>query len=81
MKWTENNPPIEGISFYNHTISETPIGKIIIEWKAWKDNISYDVMIDGEWIGVEYDLTKAKDIALLYIKEKSENLLSFLNSD
>jgi hypothetical protein len=81
MKWTENKPPTKGISFYDHTISETPIGKIIIEWKSWKDRPSYDVMIDGEWIGVEYELTAAKDIALNFIKGKSEKLVTFLGTD
>ena len=81
MKWTENKPPTEGISFYNHTITETPIGKIIIEWKGWKDQPSYDIMIDGEWIGVEYELTDAKNIALNFIKEKSEKLVTFLSTD
>jgi hypothetical protein len=81
MKWTENKPPIEGISFYDHTISETPIGKMIIEWKSWKERPSYDIMLENEWIGVGDDVDEAKDIALNFIKEKSEKLVTFLSTD
>ena len=27
MKWTEPKKPTDGVSFYDHTIAETPIGR------------------------------------------------------
>ena len=79
MKWTENKPPTEGISFYHHTTCETPIGKMTIEWKGWKDQPSYDLMLEGEWIGVEYDLDLTKKLAENYLKELCQKLITFLN--
>ena len=42
LTWTtfecgENSIP------YNHSIAETPFGRFLITWKAWKDMPSYDL--------------------------------------
>ena len=79
MNWTEPKPPTEGISFYDHTICETPFGKLTIEWKSWKQSGSYDVMLnDGEWIGAEYDLESAKELARNYLVKKHKELSELL---
>ena len=79
MNWTEPKPPTERISFYDHTICETPFGKLTIEWKSWKQSGSYDVMLnDGEWIGAEYDLESAKELARNYLVKKHKELSELL---
>jgi len=78
MKWTENKSPTEGTSYYDHTISETPIGTIIIEWKSWKENTSYNIMLDGDWLGAEYNLSDAKTVGLKHVLDKSQELIAFL---
>lgn len=78
MIWTEPKPPTEGVSYYDHIICNTPLGDIIIDWKSWKDRPSYDVMLDAVWIGVEYDLEKAKEIAYNYLNKIYNELDEFL---
>ena len=78
MNWTEQKPPTEGVSFYDHVSLETPLGLIMIEWKSWKDSPSYDIMIDGNWLGVEYDLGTAKCKAIQFLKSKLDELNKFL---
>ena len=79
MKWTPNKPPTEGVSFYHHTICDTPIGKCIIEWKAWKERPDYSTTLNGVYIGTKYTLSEAKGGALLYLKGKLESLTEYLN--
>lgn len=78
MNWTEHRKPTEGVSFYDHVIAETPIGRMIIEWKSWKESPSYDVMLDNEWIGVDYDLEIAKQIGVNYLNEKLKKLTEYM---
>jgi hypothetical protein len=78
MNWTEPKPPTEGISHYNHTILTTPLGDFIIEWKGWKDNPSYDIMLVDDWIGCEYSLEEAKEKVISYIMSIADNLALFL---
>jgi len=68
MNWTEPKPPTIDVSFYDHVKSETPLGELMIEWKSWKDSPSYDIMLNGDWIGVEYSLEEAKTAAFEHIK-------------
>lgn len=76
--WTNNEPPQEGVSNYYHTSLTTPLGKFLIEWKSWKDSPSYDIMLDDLWLGVEYDLLKAKEFVNTYMLEKCNELIIFL---
>lgn len=78
MKWTEPRKPTEGVSFYDHVIAETPIGRMIIEWKSWKDNDDYCVMLNNEWVGIEYDLDKAKQLGVDYLKDKIKKLTEYI---
>ena len=79
MNWTEPKPPTEGVSREDHILCETPLGEIIIEWKGWKENPSYGVMLNHtEYLGVEYSLEEAKLVAYNYLKNKSKELLDFL---
>jgi hypothetical protein len=79
MNWTNPKPPTEGISHYDHTICETPFGKLKIEWKSWKESDSYDVMLnDSDWVGAEYDLESAKELARNYLVQKHKELSELL---
>lgn len=79
MKWTKPKPPTEGISYYGQTICETPFGELKIEWKSWKENDSFDVMLSTyDWIGAEYDLDSAKDLARKYLIQKHKELSELL---
>lgn len=79
MKWTEPKKATEGVSFYDHVIAETPIGRMIIEWKSWKDNNDYSVTLDNEWIGVGFDLEEAKQIGMDYLNEKLKKLTEYMS--
>ena len=78
MKWTEPKKATEGVSFYDHVIAETPIGRMIIEWKSWKDNDDYSVMLGNEWIGVGFDLEEAKQIGVNYLNNKLKKLTEYM---
>lgn len=80
MEWTDNMPPVGGVSYYDHTSCETPLGKIFIEWKSWKENPDYGITIEGEYIDTCYSLENAKLKALNYLLSKQEELYQFLNS-
>ncbi len=79
MNWTEPKPPTDGVSYYNHTICETPIGKFIIEWKSWKENDSYDITKDSNvFVGYGDTLEEAKEIVKDYLITKNNELSAFL---
>lgn len=81
MKWSEINEKIEGIkSNYDYVVAITPLGKIIIEWKGWKQSPSYDIVLNGTiWIGTEYSLEKAKQKAKNYLINTYKQLKTYLN--
>ena len=81
MKWTEHREPNSEIP-YDHIIAETPLGRVTIEWKGWKAYPSYTVYIGeyGDYIGNVFTLDAAKDVALKYLKDKSEELNKYLEN-
>lgn len=64
LKWSKAFPPNGGKateedekpSFYDHRYVKTPLGMISVEWKSWKENDSYCIDIDGEFIDIAYEL-------------------------
>lgn len=42
LSWSEPQAPNSEIS-YDHVFAETPFGRILITWKGWKENPSFDV--------------------------------------
>lgn len=79
MNWTEKSNPKEGVSYYTHTICETPLGRFLIEWKDWKEDDSYSVTIGNEYIGQRYDLNEAKELAKSFLINKRDELSLFLS--
>lgn len=79
LNWTPEAPPTDGVSYYNHTMCETPVGMLNIEWKSWKDSPSYDVELDGKWIGCVYSLEDAKVFSENYLLDIIKKLTDFLN--
>lgn len=53
MIWSHPNSPINNISNYDHVILETPLCRCIIEWKSWKENDLYTIMINDVYIFVK----------------------------
>ena len=80
MKWTEPKKSTERVSFYDHVIAETPIGIMIIEWKSWKDRPSYNVELNKECIGVEYNLDDAKKIGEGYLQGLLKKLTEYMQN-
>jgi hypothetical protein len=78
MNWTTLNKANKTISNYDHIICDIPLGKCVIEWKSWKDNPSYDISVNGEWIAVEYDLETAKEKTRNYVITKYNELKLFI---
>lgn len=79
MNWTEQKPPNGEDRWYDHVECETPLGNILIEWKSWKINPDYGVIIeDSHWISTEYSLEDAKESARKYLEKKSEELKLYL---
>lgn len=78
LNWSEISEPKEGVSFYTHTIAETPIGKFKIEWKSWKESDTYSIMLDEQYIGDEFELEYAKERAEQFVKSKLEELQKLL---
>ena len=68
MKWTTPAPPTIGISSYDHTTLDTPIGKFMIEWKSWKEQPSFDILLNGELLTTTWnDLKNAKAIVFGFL--------------
>ena len=70
MNWTEPQKAKEG-KLVDHVILETPIGRAIIEWKSWKESDSYSLTIGNDYVGEGYDLDEAKQLARVYLKNKT----------
>lgn len=77
MNWSKERIP--GKIPYNHVVCETPLGECVISWKGWKEHPSYDIDLDDEWIGSEYSLEEAKQVAQQHLEKKYEELKQFLN--
>lgn len=80
LVWSDPKPPTKDVSNYDHIICQTPLGRMIIEWKSWKNQPSYDVELDGVWSFCVYDLEEAKQKAETYLRGKSEELITFLST-
>jgi hypothetical protein len=78
MNWTSESKPNDECR-YDHTTVITPIGKITIEWKSWKEKPQFDVYLNGEWIGTGNSLEVAKTIALVHLANIADELKEFLS--
>lgn len=72
MMWSDISKPTEGVSFYDYTYLDTPIGRVMVEWKSWKESPDYSVSLKTEdvYIGTAFDLESAKDMAFKHIADK-----------
>lgn len=49
------------------------------KWNSWKERDSYDVMLnDSDWVGAEYDLESAKELARNHLVKKHKELSELL---
>ena len=80
INWSEPKPPVEGVSYYDHVVCDTPLGLMKIVWKSWKTNSSYDLFINDKWIGAEYEIENAKDLALKFLIDTRNDLNKLLGT-
>ena len=78
MIWSEVKEPNDKVS-YNHVTLDTPLGEYIVDWKGWKETPSYDVSLNSEYIGSNYDLESGKDIAESHLLETANQLNGFIS--
>lgn len=78
MNWSEEKEANKEIP-YTHIICDTPLGRIVIDWKGWKAFPSYDISINYEYIGSSSSLDISKEIAKKHIVDKYNILHEFLN--
>lgn len=78
MNWTEPKSPTQGISYYDHVICETPLGRALIEWKDWKESDSYSLTIGNDYVGEGLDLDDAKRLAKEWLMNKYKELSMLL---
>ncbi len=52
MTWTEPSPP-NSECHYNHSMAQTPFGRLLLTWKSWKDDPGYG-FDETPWGEVEY---------------------------
>lgn len=63
IEWSDAQLPNKEIN-YNHVVGKTPLGDILITWKAWKEDPYYT--IDESpfgWLNGGYSLGDAKQVA------------------
>ena len=80
LPWSEISCPIDGVSYYDHITCNTSLGLLKIEWKSWKTNSSYDLFINDKWIGAEYEIENAKDLALKFLIDTRNDLNKLLGT-
>lgn len=59
LAWSDWMPPDESCS-YNHVIAETPLGRILIDWKGWKDMPTFTAQLPWGVFIYAGDLEEAK---------------------
>lgn len=79
-KWTQPEPPTEGVSNYNHVILRTPVGEFRIEWKGWKETPSYDITLNEGWVDSKPSLETAKHCVESHLLKISKSLNEFINN-
>ena len=67
MRWSGIKGKAKGVSHYSHVVSNTSVGKFVIEWKQWEPEPSYDVLLNNGWVGFGDSLGEAKQVASDYL--------------
>jgi hypothetical protein len=69
LEWSEERKPASGDpSFYNHVIAESPRGRFLIEWKAWKEYDDCMISLGGHFLSTQPTLEDAKLFAYDYLR-------------
>jgi glutaredoxin-related protein len=84
MKWTEEIQPNNEVG-YNHVMCDTPLGRLIISWKGWKERPKYGFSSDinnfYEELAEECNtLDEAKQRAKEYIIAKYNDIKTFVEN-
>lgn len=75
LEWSEERQPNED-SCYNHVVAKSPLGKILIEWKGWKEDDSRAVSVDGSYLDYAHDLEGAKLVAEQHLLSIAKSLIA-----
>lgn len=75
--WSEPRQPNKYCP-YDHIFIDTPLGRIQIEWKSWKDYVSYTVHLNDAWVESCSTLEEAKEASFNLIKDKFNQLKVWL---
>ena len=81
MKWSKEKPPTKDVSYYNHTICETPFGNFVIEWKGWKETPSYTISLEGQYVDTAFTLQEAKQIANDYLVTLVDRMNQYIKQE
>ena len=76
LQWSDvREPQTDGIR-YHHVIAQSPLGKISIEWKGWKEDDGRTLMVNGEYIDTCHTVDAAKAVAQQHLQNLLDSLMS-----
>ena len=81
LVWSDPQPPTEGVSYYNHVITKTPLGEIRLEWKSWKDYDPPTAQMPWEEFVVGNNLSDAKVQVQAAWDRKSREIMALSSID
>lgn len=76
-QWSKVQEPNLQI-LYNHITLDTPLGLFVIDWKGWKEQPTYDLSLNYEWLDSPFSLEEGKEFVKKYLTEKAEALNDFI---
>lgn len=78
LEWRDPEPPNETCR-YDHTITETPFGRVIIEWKSWKSYPGYSASTPWDDFISEDTLDEAKEAVRVSLEQRVRAILCGAN--
>lgn len=76
LMWSEPKPPDGGkTSFYDNLFADSPLGKLKIEWKSWKDYPDFSLYLDDAFINSFDALEDARLGAIQFLADTVNELL------
>lgn len=86
LEWSEPAGPNDLTSFYDHIVAETPLGRIVLEWKGWNDDkttwgqMPWDITKSDSWISADTP-EEAKLAAQQAWDRKALEIMAFVSKD
>lgn len=57
---------------------DTPLVVFLIDWKGWKEQPTYDLSLNNEWLDSPSDLEEGKEFVKNYLISKAAALTKFI---